>query len=57
MSVRTRYWLPISICFAAAVWLSAAPPTVTKGNLDGFDDFMAKAMQEPGSSTKRAFHL
>jgi hypothetical protein len=57
MSVRTRYWLPISICFAAAVWLSAAPPTVTKGNLDGFDDFMAKAMQEPGSSTKRALHL
>jgi len=46
MSVRARYWLPISICSAAAVWLSAAAPTVTKGNLDGFDDFMAKAMRE-----------
>ena len=53
MTVRMRYWLPLSICSAAAVWLSAAAPTITKGNLDGFDDFMAKAMQEfkvPGAA-------
>src|SRR5215470_9207931 len=53
MSVPVRYWLPISICSAAAVWFSAAAPTVTKGNLDGFDDFMAKAMREfkvPGAA-------
>ena len=53
MCVRRRYWLPISICSAAAIWLSGAAPTVTKGNLDGFDDFMAKAMQEfkvPGAA-------
>ena len=52
MPVRMRYWLSLSICFAAAVWLSGAP-TITKGNLDGFDDFMAKAMQEfkvPGAA-------
>ena len=53
MTVRMRHWLPLSICSAAAVWLSAAAPTITKGNLDGFDDFMAKAMQEfkvPGAA-------
>ena len=52
MPVRMRYWLSLSICFAAAVWLSGAP-TITKGNLDGFDDFMAKAIQEfkvPGAA-------
>ncbi|HYM12864.1 MAG TPA: serine hydrolase [Bryobacterales bacterium] len=52
MSVRARHWLRLFVVSAAAVCLSVAS-AANKGNLDGFDDFMAKAMQEfqaPGAA-------
>jgi CubicO group peptidase (beta-lactamase class C family) len=52
MFVRARKFLALSIFSAAVVWLPAAIAQ-TRGNLDGFDDFMAKAMAEfkaPGAA-------
>jgi CubicO group peptidase (beta-lactamase class C family) len=52
MSVGVRNLLRLSLFSAAMVWLPIACAAST-GNLDGFDDFMAKAMTEfkvPGAA-------
>jgi CubicO group peptidase (beta-lactamase class C family) len=52
MTVRTRTLIQIPLLVAFTAMLSAAPPDI-KGNLDGFDAFMAKAMLDlkvPGAA-------
>src|SRR5260370_39153080 len=52
MSVPARSLLRLSIFSTVVVWLPIASAD-SKGNLDGFDDFMAKAMTEfkvPGAA-------
>jgi len=52
MSVRARDFLRLSIFSMLAVWFPIASAE-SKGSLDGFDDFMAKAMAEfkvPGAA-------
>jgi CubicO group peptidase (beta-lactamase class C family) len=52
MTVRTKTLIQIPLLVAFTAMLSAAPPDI-KGNLDGFDAFMAKAMLDlrvPGAA-------
>lgn len=52
MSVRARDLVRLSVFTATVAWLPVAMAQ-SKGNLDGFDDFMAKAMEEfkvPGAA-------
>jgi RNA-splicing ligase RtcB len=46
-----RNLLRLAVFSAALVWLPIAP--AAKGNLDGFDDYMAKAIDETPAAYKR----